>query len=167
MKLVIQTQHRENYAAHNSDYVHGKDAPYWKYKGGDTYVVEGVSIEDAQSEGFYELVFSLIEEKNEAYEEYVLGSDLIDTCDFDITNHVQPWETPIMIKFDGVQFHATKTSVNGEYGYMRPEIAQKVETWVMSNSTTGRDSYESKLHLMDGSSMSYDEFSKYLDEVAA
>ena len=37
--LVIQTQYRENYAAHNEDYKHGIDEPYWKFKGGSTYFV--------------------------------------------------------------------------------------------------------------------------------
>ena len=39
MKLVITTQIRENYAAHNGftgEY-------YWKYKGGNTYVVDGIT----------------------------------------------------------------------------------------------------------------------------
>ncbi len=30
--LVIQTQHRENYAAHNEGYKHGVDQAHWKYK---------------------------------------------------------------------------------------------------------------------------------------
>ena len=38
-KLVIQTQYKENYAAHNEDYVHGVSEPYWKFKGGETFVV--------------------------------------------------------------------------------------------------------------------------------
>ena len=36
--LVIQTQYRENYAAHNENYEHGVDEPHWKFKGGTTYV---------------------------------------------------------------------------------------------------------------------------------
>ena len=38
-KLVIQTQYKENYAAHNEDYVHGVSEAYWKFKGGSTYVL--------------------------------------------------------------------------------------------------------------------------------
>ena len=38
MKLVIETQCKENYAAHNEHYVHGVDTPYWKFKGGSTYI---------------------------------------------------------------------------------------------------------------------------------
>ena len=39
MKLVINTQYRENYAAHNEDFVPGISENYWKFKGGSTYVV--------------------------------------------------------------------------------------------------------------------------------
>ena len=41
--LVIQTQYRENYAAHNEDYKHGIDEPYWKFKGGSTYFVTNLT----------------------------------------------------------------------------------------------------------------------------
>jgi gamma-glutamyl-gamma-aminobutyrate hydrolase PuuD len=39
MKLVINTQYRENYAAHDEGYEHGVSEAYWKFKGGTTYVV--------------------------------------------------------------------------------------------------------------------------------
>ena len=37
--LVIHTQYRENYAAHNDDYEHGVSDAHWKYKGGSTFFV--------------------------------------------------------------------------------------------------------------------------------
>ena len=173
MKLVISTQIRENYAAHNEDYVHGRDEPYWKFKGGNTYIVENVSIADAQSESFFNIVDKLIEEKNDAWEEYILHSELVDTCDFDITNFVQEWEAPIMIRFDGMKFLATKTTMNGEFGYMRPEIEKKVESWIMKSKddafdTSGfvRTSYVSDLHLKDGRIMKQDEFLNMIREAA-
>ena len=46
MKLVILTQYRENYGAH--DWSGEGDCPqYWKNKGGETYVVEGVDANKA------------------------------------------------------------------------------------------------------------------------
>ena len=42
MKLVIHTQHKENYGAHDWD-GEGECPQYWKFKGGDTYVVEGLT----------------------------------------------------------------------------------------------------------------------------
>lgn len=46
MKLIIQTQYRENYGAHawNGE---GECPQYWKNKGGNTYVVEGVEANKA------------------------------------------------------------------------------------------------------------------------
>lgn len=46
MKLVILTQYRENYGAH--DWSGEGDCPqYWKNKGGEIYVVEGVEANKA------------------------------------------------------------------------------------------------------------------------
>ena len=47
MKLVIQTQYKENYGYHDWD-GKGECPQYWKFKGGDTYVVDGLDrIQDA------------------------------------------------------------------------------------------------------------------------
>ena len=76
MKLVIQTQIRENYAAHNGftgEY-------YWKCKGGNTYVVENVNPKQAMrigEEGIPNLT-KLIEERNDYYEEYIIDWSLED-----------------------------------------------------------------------------------------
>ena len=45
MKLVIQTQYKENYGAHDWD-GKGECPQYWKFKGGDTYVVRNVNNTD-------------------------------------------------------------------------------------------------------------------------
>ena len=44
MKLVIQTQFRENYGAHDWD-GKGECPQYWKFKGGSDYVVDGLERE--------------------------------------------------------------------------------------------------------------------------
>ena len=157
MKIVIQTQILENYAAHDENYSHGVDESYWKAKGGNTYVVEGVSIEDAQSEGYYDTIFDLITENNEFFQEYILGSDLIDDVDFVESDHKQPWESITYITQEGEQFHATKTVENGEYGYMRKEIAKVVESYVMkdrdfdgANSFFENGTFRKQFHLVDG-----------------
>ena len=155
MKLVIQTQYCENYAAHNEDYVHGVSESYWKNKGGSTYIVDYVSIEQAQSEGYYEELYSHIEFSNEACEEYVISAEVIDDIDFDITNHVEKWETPIMLRnFSGTKFHATKTTMNGEYGYMKSNIQKTERTWVLGDD----NSYAYHIHLTDGRVMTESEF---------
>ena len=41
-KFVIHTQTLENYGAHCDDGKFSSSNHYWKFKGGDTYVVDGV-----------------------------------------------------------------------------------------------------------------------------
>lgn len=93
MKLVIWTQHRENYGAHAWD-GKGECPQYWKCKGGDTYVID-VNVEEAMSEAYYDDVFACINSFSEYFEEYVIGSDLIDDIDYNESTVVEEWETPI------------------------------------------------------------------------
>ena len=79
MKLVIQTQYKENYAAHNEDYVQGVSVDHWKFKGGSTYVVENITPAQARNiemDGIPHLT-ALIEERNESFEEYILDHDIV------------------------------------------------------------------------------------------
>ena len=61
MKLVITTQIRENYAAHNG--FNGEY--YWKMKGGNTYVVEDLSSKHVNkiADGGIPTLTKLIEQK--------------------------------------------------------------------------------------------------------
>ena len=93
MKLVIHTQFRENYGAHDWDGA-GECPQYWKNKGGDTYVVE-VSLAEAQDPAFYTAVEKCIEHCSDYSEEYIIGQDLVDDCDFDPSTLVPEWETII------------------------------------------------------------------------
>ena len=48
MKFVVHTQTLENYGAHAEDGKFASGNAYWKFKGGDTYVVAGLDrIQDA------------------------------------------------------------------------------------------------------------------------
>ena len=71
MKLVIETQHKENYAAHDENYVHGVDAPYWKFKGGSTYIFP--SCDPNKAEDIAEFLKPYITSNNAGFIEYVLG----------------------------------------------------------------------------------------------
>ena len=42
LNLIIQTQYKENYAAHDEDYVHGVSESYWKFKGGSSYLITDI-----------------------------------------------------------------------------------------------------------------------------
>lgn len=101
MKLVIRTQYRENYGAHDWD---GKGAcpQYWKSKGGDTYVLD-VTLDQAQDPAFYDAVVDCIEYSNDYASETVYTETLWDDIDFDPATIVDSWDTYIhAIHQDGV-----------------------------------------------------------------
>ena len=60
-KFVIETAIRENYAAHDSDW--DGVSEYWKNKGGNTYIVEAETAEEAKS------VIPLVTDSSNAFEE--------------------------------------------------------------------------------------------------
>jgi hypothetical protein len=71
MKLVIDTQIAENYAAHN-----GFTGEFrWKYKWGNTYVVDNLT--EAQQvrieRAGIPTIKSLIEERNDFWQEYIIS----------------------------------------------------------------------------------------------
>lgn len=93
MKLVILTQFCENYGAHDWD-GKGECPQYWKFKGGDTYIVD-VTLQEAQDKSFYAAVAKCIEHSSNYSKEYIIGETLIDDIDFVESDHVEDWESPI------------------------------------------------------------------------
>lgn len=164
MKLVIQTQYRENYAAHNEDYVHGVSDPYWKNKGGDTFVVS-CSIAEAMDPGFTESALDAVSYSHESAEEFVIDYCLIDDCDFKLSEHIEEWETATFLWFDGEHFMATKKTDNTDMGYMRKEILTKFESWTITPEDRLSD-YKSTFTMEDGSELTYAELSSYFSEAA-
>jgi hypothetical protein len=121
MKVVICTQYRENYGT--------ESAPHWKFKGGSTYVVEGLTTAQAAraaTSGCPTLT-SLIAYRNPMAEESVIDVSVVEDdaviCD--------SWESVTKLHYVGGQWHATEVIENDEYGYMRKEIARKVHTWIL------------------------------------
>jgi hypothetical protein len=139
MKLVINTQHRENYAAHNEDFVPGVSQDYWKFKGGSTYVVENInppSARNIEMDGIPTLT-ALIEDRNESYEEYILGYDIVE----DDAVVCEEWETPYVLEYDSMlkAWRMSRITINGDMGYMRSEIAEKHESWMALPKNDRRD----------------------------
>ena len=92
MKLVINTQYKENYASHNEDYEHGVSEPYWKFKGGSTYVVENITPPQARNiemDGIPNLD-KLLSYSNVGSQEYVLDYEIVEddtkVCEDSIIN---------------------------------------------------------------------------------
>lgn len=149
MKIVIQTQYRENYGAHDWN-GEGECPQYWKYKGGETYVVTNLSVAEAMDPAaIVQTVAPLIEYSNEASEEYILNWSLLDDCE---PNGNDPWETPWTIskQSDGSYISAREIDNSSEYGYMSNNVASKIESYVMAEAG-GRDQYVAKYKMVDGS----------------
>ena len=131
-KLVINTQYRENYAAHNEDFVPGVSADYWKFKGGTTYVVANITPAHAMKIGVHGIpnLEKLVTYSNPGSEEYILDYEIVEDDNAPVC---EEWETPIMLEFDTMlkAWRATKTTINGDMGYMRSEIAEKQESWMV------------------------------------
>ena len=79
MKIVITTQFRENYGAHDWDGT-GECPQYWKFKGGSEYIIdsvqEHVKLNDFFGKKCEMIVDSIrpkIEHKSEYAEEYIVG----------------------------------------------------------------------------------------------
>ena len=165
MKLVINTQYRENYAAHNEDFVEGVSQDYWKFKGGTTFIVEGltsVMINKIAQNGIPELT-KLVSYSNSASEEYIIDWSIEE----DDHKVCEEWETPISLVFDREhqEWTANKVTNNDEFGYMRSEIKIKTEKWTMLEGQE-RDEYTSQFLMADGQILSYAELGSYFAEAA-
>ena len=154
MKIVINTQYKENYGAHDWD-GQGECPQYWKFKGGSTYVVENIlrPITKGPQDGwdyffkhFYN-VAEAIEMSSDAQQEYILDVQLYaDDAELDI----EKWSIPyyINIMSDG-SIQCEKTTDNGEFGWMREEILSKSEQWTMLPGQE-RDNYKVTFFMEDG-----------------
>jgi len=81
MKIVVETQYRENYGGHDWD-GQGECPQRWKMKGGNTYFVD-CTLSEAQSTEYWDHVRDSIESYDDYQEEYILSSTLVDAIDFD------------------------------------------------------------------------------------
>jgi len=151
MKLVIDTQIAENYAAHN-----GFTGEYrWKYKWGNTYVVDNITPAQQariEAEGTPTLA-ALINEDSEFYREYILSARIV----ADTVSEGEPWETPFRLSYTDGKWVASRTIDNkGEYGgCYRREISTKTETYVMGPAGE-RLNYESSYVLINGRTVTGD-----------
>ena len=155
MKVVITTQVRENYGS--------AEQPYWKFKGGDTYVVPNLSVEQTlkvKDHGIPTLK-ALIETRYEGFEEYVIDWSILDddavVCD--------PWETPFNLYWEAGRWVSRRTVENGEYGYMRAEVASKTEQYDMLMGG-GRENYSAVYTMRNGDVVSNTEIGAYLTKAA-
>jgi hypothetical protein len=92
MKLVIRTQVKENYGAHTWE-GEGECPQHWKFKGGQTFVVENVDQYAGRCHPYVELL-DLIEFADEYYEEYVIESSEIEDSEL----YCEEWEQDYVVR---------------------------------------------------------------------
>ena len=121
MKLVIQTQFKENYGAHDWDGT-GECPQYWKFKGGNTFVMEGPTTEQDAI-----MIAQFVEHADFGSSETVESS----TVENNDAVVCESWETPWTV---------TKSLWGGEYTarkftkaehYWNGDYAGKAETYQM------------------------------------
>ena len=144
MKLVINTQYRENYAAHNEDFVPGISENYWKFKGGSTYVVPNFTDSVNITEVMKNLT-TLITYGNSGSEEYIIDYNIVDNNE----KVCESWETVTQVFFNTDNVTALKITDNREDGYMRSEILEKTEAWKMLPNSKRQD-YTASYLMQDG-----------------
>jgi hypothetical protein len=155
MKIVITTQVRENYGS--------ADKPYWKFKGGDTYVVPDLSVEQTLKVKEYGIptLRALIETRNEGFEEYVVDWSILD----DDATVCEPWETPFNLYWEQGRWVARRTVENGEYGYMRSDVASKTEQYDMLMGGD-RENYVATYTMRNGDVVDSKDVETYLNKAA-
>jgi hypothetical protein len=158
MKLAIYTQYAENYGAHDWD-GEGECPQYWKMKGGSTFVVENLSVEQARNaiESDIPTLRGLIEYSNHGGRESVVDFSILDN-DVEVS---EPWETVTRLAYVGGRWVATEVEENGEYGYMRREILRKNSSWVMLPGSE-RTEYKCEYELRDGKVVTADKLGEAL-----
>lgn len=155
MKIVINTQIRENYG--------DADKPYWKFKGGNTYIVPNLTVEQVlkiKDKGIPTLT-ALIESFNPMFEEYVQNWSILD----DDVVVVEPWESPFNLYWEGNRWVARRTVENGEYGYMRSEVASKTEQYDMLMGGD-RENYVAVYTMRNGDVVDSKDVEAYLTKAA-
>jgi len=155
MKIVINTQIRENYGSALT--------PYWKFKGGDVYIVPNLTpaqVLKVKESGIPTLT-ALIETRNAGFEEYVVDWYIADDGD----KVAQEWETPFELRYVGGRWIATRNTENDEYGYMRREIQRKTEEYDMLPGGE-RDNYRAVFTMRDGQILTDKQLNEYFNKAA-
>ena len=166
MKIVVQTQFSENYAAHDWDGA-GECPQRWKQKGGSTFIVTGVTVEKAADESFWASIDAAVEHDSDFSSERVIGTQLIDDIDFNVRDHLPAWETPIYLDSDldpeEPGFTALQTTENDEYQTMRPEIRRMFKRWTQVDGDV-KDA-DCSFEFIDGNVVPYSESQTYLESL--
>lgn len=159
MKIVIQTQIRENYGAHDWD-GEGECPQYWKAKGGNTYVVPNLTVDEVLKikESGITMLKVLIDNRSEGFEEVVADWSIED----DGAVVCEAWETPYNVVWKDGKWIVYRTIENGEYGYMHHKVASKTEQYDMLIGGKN-ENYKAVYTMTNGDVVSSDTINEYMD----
>ena len=131
MKLIIDTQHRENYGAHDWDGT-GECPQYWKNKGGAIYVVENLSSAQVSKirKGGTPTLSKLIESSDEFSQEFIISIGFVDDVATPWDDYDQPW----ILKYENGNWIATRRPTH----WAKPVV----ESYTMT-AEGGRENYSS------------------------
>jgi len=148
MKLVIYTQCKENYGT--------ADKPYWKFKGGDTYIVPNLTADHAVKIGKTGIptLISLIESRNPMFEEYVQNWAMLDD---DVATH-EDWEAPYVLSYTKGKWVCTQVQKGNDWGF-HESIVSCTKTYTMAAGGDKQD-YDAVYTLVDGRTVGWQDFHK-------
>jgi|TARA_B110000503_G_scaffold11550_1_gene15621 hypothetical protein len=130
MKILMMCQDRENYGAHDWDDATTECPQYWKNKGGNTYIIENVTVAQGRDEAFWQLAEAAIESSDDYFSTHILQQQLVDD-DYDTSKWIEGWETPIRLNLVGEDFHAERTTV--KHNSNNDPIITLNESWLQES----------------------------------
>lgn len=162
MKLVIYTQIRENYGAHDWD-GEGECPQYWKNKGGEVYVVENLTPAQVRkiNESGIPTLSNLLSSQSEMFQESVVDVSILG----DNEKVCDEWETPFTLSYENQRWVGRRTVPNGEFGYMNRKIASKSEEYDLLPDGD-RTNYKVVYTMVNGDVVPSQEVDAYLSKAA-
>jgi len=115
MKLVISTQCRENYGAHDWD-GNGPVPQYWKNKGGSEYIVDDIEHFVAIDDDFfakniksivYDYIAQKIEQKSDYFEETIINYSIEDN------DYMSEFEKSQLEHEGSIRFYEPRIDIEG------------------------------------------------------
>ena len=64
----------------------------------------------------------------------------------------EEWETPYVLQYDVEikRWRMSRTTINGDMGYMKSEIVSKAESWLVTGDENVREDYRAVYTMVDG-----------------
>lgn len=145
-KLVLRTQYQENYGAHDWD-GEGECPQYWKFKGGSTYVVYGITPEkEADLDVYGILTFeALIEHDSEYSREYIRSMDFVGESEA----VVEEWDYEHVLSFDK-EHDAWRCSLERNPYTQFCDYDRVRESWLMAREGARVEGSFSRFYHKDG-----------------